>query len=296
MAARAARARVHAPRPRDQVRGLLPRPRRPVPRRGRLGARDARHPGLARRARAGHRPTRSSCPTTTSTPSRPRSRSTARGSRRSSSSRSPGTWAACRRRPASSRRCGCCATRAGALLVFDEVITGFRVARGGAQERFGVMPDLTDPRQDRRRRAAARRVRRPRRDHGPPRAGRRRLPGGDALREPARDGGRPLGPAAAARPGRLRRARAAQRPARGGPRAVRPRAARRRDAHLLLRRRARDRVPAARHRDRTARSSAHLLDRGIYVAPSQYECLFPSLAHGDEEIDETVDAVASFFA
>ena len=31
----------------------------------------------------------------------------------------------------------------GALLVFDEVITGFRVARGGAQERFGVMPDLT---------------------------------------------------------------------------------------------------------------------------------------------------------
>ena len=31
----------------------------------------------------------------------------------------------------------------GALLVFDEVITGFRVARGGAQERYGVMPDLT---------------------------------------------------------------------------------------------------------------------------------------------------------
>ena len=36
------------------------------------------------------------------------------------------------------------ATRAtGALLVFDEVITGFRVARGGAQELFGVDPDLT---------------------------------------------------------------------------------------------------------------------------------------------------------
>src|SRR5213078_62092 len=30
-----------------------------------------------------------------------------------------------------------------ALLVFDEVITGFRVARGGAQERFSVIPDLT---------------------------------------------------------------------------------------------------------------------------------------------------------
>jgi len=33
--------------------------------------------------------------------------------------------------------------RHGALLIFDEVITGFRVARGGAQERFGVPPDLT---------------------------------------------------------------------------------------------------------------------------------------------------------
>ncbi|MCL2504358.1 MAG: glutamate-1-semialdehyde 2,1-aminomutase, partial [Coriobacteriia bacterium] len=31
----------------------------------------------------------------------------------------------------------------GALLIFDEVITGFRVAFGGAQERFGVVPDLT---------------------------------------------------------------------------------------------------------------------------------------------------------
>jgi glutamate-1-semialdehyde 2,1-aminomutase len=35
------------------------------------------------------------------------------------------------------------ADESGALLVFDEVITGFRVRRGGAQERFGVLPDLT---------------------------------------------------------------------------------------------------------------------------------------------------------
>ena len=34
-------------------------------------------------------------------------------------------------------------TRHGALLIFDEVMTGFRVARGGAQARFGVRPDLT---------------------------------------------------------------------------------------------------------------------------------------------------------
>ena len=31
----------------------------------------------------------------------------------------------------------------GALLIFDEVMTGFRVARGGAQELFGVQPDIT---------------------------------------------------------------------------------------------------------------------------------------------------------
>jgi len=33
--------------------------------------------------------------------------------------------------------------KAGALLIFDEVMTGFRVALGGAQERYGVRPDLT---------------------------------------------------------------------------------------------------------------------------------------------------------
>jgi glutamate-1-semialdehyde 2,1-aminomutase len=33
--------------------------------------------------------------------------------------------------------------RSGALLVFDEVMTGFRVSRGGAQELYGVRPDLT---------------------------------------------------------------------------------------------------------------------------------------------------------
>jgi glutamate-1-semialdehyde 2,1-aminomutase len=33
--------------------------------------------------------------------------------------------------------------RAGALLIFDEVMTGFRVAWGGAQARYGVTPDLT---------------------------------------------------------------------------------------------------------------------------------------------------------
>src|SRR4029079_7409625 len=33
--------------------------------------------------------------------------------------------------------------RHGAMLLFDEVMTGFRVALGGAQQRFGIQPDLT---------------------------------------------------------------------------------------------------------------------------------------------------------
>src|SRR5277367_4005644 len=34
-------------------------------------------------------------------------------------------------------------TRYGAVLIFDEVMTGFRLALGGAQQRFGIKPDLT---------------------------------------------------------------------------------------------------------------------------------------------------------
>ena len=46
-------------------------------------------------------------------------------------------------RRASSSSCARPPATAGALLIFDEVITGFRVARGGAQELYGVEPDLT---------------------------------------------------------------------------------------------------------------------------------------------------------
>ena len=109
----------------------------------------------------------------------------------------------------------------GALLVFDEVITGFRVARGGAQERFGVMPDLT---------ILGKIV-----GGGLPAAafgGRAELmerlaPVGDVYQagtlsgQPARDRGGHLGAAPAARPGGLRGARAPRRPPRGRPRAVR---------------------------------------------------------------------------
>ena len=52
-------------------------------------------------------------------------------------------------------------------------------------------------------------------------------------------------------------------------------------------------------RDRTDTESyaalfRHLLERGIYLAPSQFEAMFLSLAHGDDEIDRTIEAVADF--
>ena len=39
----------------------------------------------------------------------------------------------------------------------------------------------------------------------------------------------------------------------------------------------------------------HLLARGVYVAPSQFEALFVSTAHGEAEIDATVEAALEFF-
>ena len=77
---------------------------------------------------------------------RARARSSRRAARRSppsSSSRSSATWAACRPSRASSRRSSRLCKEHGALSIFDEVMTGCRLARGGAQERFGLAPDLT---------------------------------------------------------------------------------------------------------------------------------------------------------
>jgi glutamate-1-semialdehyde 2,1-aminomutase len=51
----------------------------------------------------------------------------------------------------------------------------------------------------------------------------------------------------------------------------------------------------ARHADHTryARFFHALLEQGVYFAPSGYETLFPSLAHSDADIDTTLDAVAN---
>jgi glutamate-1-semialdehyde 2,1-aminomutase len=52
---------------------------------------------------------------------------------------------------------------------------------------------------------------------------------------------------------------------------------------------------AAADRERYAALFRHLLAHGIYVAPSQFEAMFVSLAHGDEEIHRTVEEVRAFF-
>ena len=182
----------------------------------------------------------------------------------------------------------------GALLVFDEVITGFRVARGGAQERFGVLarPDILGKIVGGGLPLAAFGGRAEMMERLAP--GRRRVPGGDAVREPARDRGRPVGAAAAARPGRVRRARAAGARLEAG---LAPFGRVQRVGAMLtlfmrgragprLRGRAARATPSA-----TARSSATCSSAAIYVAPSQFEAMFVSLAHGDEEIDRTVEAV-----
>ena len=205
-----------APRPRRdrppedrEVRRLLPRPhRRPAG----GGGQRRRHPRPARLGgrHRGHRGRhRSSCPTTTTRRSTRCSRSTAPSSRRCWWSRWPPTWAWSRPSPGFldglRRRC----TDAGALLVFDEVITGFRARprrRAGPLRRH---PRPHDVRQGDRRRAPPRRARRPRRRDGRARPARSRVPGRHPLGEPARHRRRARRPRAARRR-RLRRPRGAR--------------------------------------------------------------------------------------
>jgi glutamate-1-semialdehyde 2,1-aminomutase len=180
----------------------------------------------------------------------------------------------------------------GALLIFDEVITGFRVARGGAQELYGVRPDLT---------ILGKIV-----GGGLPLAafgGR-----GEVMDELAPAGpvyqagtlsGNPLATAAGIATldaldssvydavdwvgrrleeglvpyGRVQRV--------GGM------------LTLFMREGpvGNFEEAAASDTDRYGALFRHLLERGVYLPPSQFESWFVSLAHGDEEVDRTLEAV-----
>jgi glutamate-1-semialdehyde 2,1-aminomutase len=185
----------------------------------------------------------------------------------------------------------------GALLVFDEVITGFRVARGGAQERFGVRPDLT---------ILGKIV-----GGGLPLAafgGRadvmeRLAPAGDVYQAGTLSGN-PLATAAglAVLP-RLRDPAVYAELERLGARLQEGLSpfgrVQRVGAMLTLFCRdgpVRDfDAASASDTERYAELFRHLLGRGIYVAPSQFEAMFVSLAHSDEDVDRTVEAVGELF-
>jgi len=182
---------------------------------------------------------------------------------------------------------------AGTLLVFDEVITGFRVARGGAQELYGVRPDLT---------VLGKIV-----GGGLPLAafgGRadvmdRLAPAGDVYQAGTLSGN-PL--ATAAGLSVLRRLREPSVYERLEETAARLEVGlspygRVQRVGAMLTLFCGDR-PVRRFEDAQAADAErygslfrHLLDRGVYVAPSQFEAIFVSLAHGAEEVDLTVDVV-----
>jgi glutamate-1-semialdehyde 2,1-aminomutase len=187
----------------------------------------------------------------------------------------------------------------GALLVFDEVITGFRVARGGAQERFGVTPDLT---------ILGKIV-----GGGLPLA----AFGGraDVMEQLAPSGhvyqagtlsGNPLATAAGLSVlRRLRDDAVYERLETVGRRleeGLSPFGQVQRVGAMLTLFMS-DGRPVTRFDeaqdcdvDRYGALFRQLLDHGVYVAPSQFEAMFVSTAHGDSEVERTVAAVAGFFA
>jgi glutamate-1-semialdehyde 2,1-aminomutase len=196
------------------------------------------------------------------------------------------------------------ADASGALLVFDEVISGFRVAPGGAQEREDVLPDLTVlgkvlggglP-------AAAY-------------AGRRELmqrvaPAGDVY-QAGTLAGNPLATAAGLATLRLLDAAAYERLDRttsaladgltdAASEAGLPVQVARTTGLLTLffsERAVTDYEEAkACDLDVHAAFCRGMLERGVYPPPSQFEAWFPSLAHSDAHVERTVDAARETLA
>ena len=196
-------------------------------------------------------------------------------------------------------------TQAGALLIFDEVMTGFRVALGGAQERYGVDPDLT---------CLGKIVGggMPVGAYGGKAAIMRHVAPLGPVYQAGTLSGNPLGVAAG-----LTTLRILER--------ERPYAAlERQSARLcdgLAGLAARHGVPLASNRvgamftgffrggevwdyedakgsdvRRFARFHREMLARGVYLAPSQFEAAFLSIAHDDAVIDRTLAAADEAFA
>jgi len=195
-------------------------------------------------------------------------------------------------------------SRHNSVLVFDEVVTGFRLARGGAQALYGVEPDLT---------CLGKVI-----GGGLPvgaYGGRREImeqvaPSG-AVYQAGTLSGNPMAMAAGIVTLRMLASE-------GGYRALEELAAKLTGGLVALARRAE--VPVQLNRvgsmftlffadapvtdfasakrsdtDRYARFFRAMLDRGVYLPPSQFEACFLSFAHLEREIEETLAAAEVAF-
>jgi glutamate-1-semialdehyde 2,1-aminomutase len=195
-------------------------------------------------------------------------------------------------------------SRHGALLIFDEVMTGFRVSPGGAVERFGIEPDIVTygkvvgggfP-------LAAYAGRRDVMEHVAP-AG--------TMYQAGTLSGNPVATAAG-----IATLRVLQRPDVWSTIATRTEqlvaglTAAAEDAGVAIQATAAGTMagfffndqPVRNYDDARTSDTArygrffhHLLDRGVYFAPSQFEALFLSSAHSDDDIERTVAAAREAF-
>jgi len=184
----------------------------------------------------------------------------------------------------------------GALLIFDEVITGFRVAYGGAQALYGVMPDLT---------CLGKIVGGglPVGAYGGSRELMEHMAPVGSVYQAGTLSGNPLAMAAGIatlnelrKPGFYERLEMlADRLASG----LAPLGCLNRAGSLMTlfcQPGPVSNYEDAKHSDtaRYARLFHHLLERGVYLAPSQFEALFVSAAHTEADLDRTLEAARSF--
>lgn len=195
-------------------------------------------------------------------------------------------------------------TRHGALLIFDEVMTGFRLARGGAQELYGVAPDLT---------TLGKII-----GGGLPvgaYGGRRDImeqiaPAGPVYQAGTLSGNPLAMTAGLATLRRLRDRAVYERLEQAGQRLCEGLAEAAREAGVAT---VTNRVgsmfttffnaspvndwPSAARSDRALYGKFFhaMLDAGVYLAPSQFEAAFIGVAHTDELLDKTVEAARKAF-
>jgi glutamate-1-semialdehyde 2,1-aminomutase len=192
------------------------------------------------------------------------------------------------------------ASEEGIVLIFDEVITGFRVAPGGAQERFGVLPDMT---------CLGKIL-----GGGLPAAaygGRREImqqvsPLGKKISQAGTLSGNPLAMAAGleqldmlSEPGVYERLESIAGQLEEGMRQNLKKLGLKYTLHrvgamMCLFFTAREVVDfvslAGVDLERFRRYFWKMMEGGVYLAPSQYECMFPSAVHTDQDIEKTLRA------